>query len=304
MKRNLWVFFLLLTVSISCIWIWNATSASEAEKTATKPTKKVEKKKKEKKRDTSKSADIQDRDQQDKDKKKQSEKGSMDKDKLQPNDPDRSKKSSKKEPITPAVIYQGPKNIKQIALTFDDGPDGTYTPEILDILRKKRVYATFFVIGKEVRKHPKVAKKIVKENHVIASHTWDHPFLPKLSNERINGELDRNYREVYKYTGKKMSLLRPPYGATKGIEKKLAQKGYRIINWNVDSRDWTRPSPSMIQQTVLNGGKAGSIILLHSGGGDRSRTVAALPGLIDKLRQQGYQFTTVDRLIGISPYRN
>ncbi|WP_176392132.1 polysaccharide deacetylase family protein [Marininema halotolerans] len=315
MNRKLWGFSLFLVIFIGVIWMWNGSTDAQEEKSAFSPKSSEQKQAPsqpiEKKRGQASSKPVEQPEEKPKKtppEKKETQEPAKDKqqpsDKADsPDDPDQVDHSNDRSASTPRVVYQGPSTSKQVAITFDDGPDGKYTPQILDILQQKQVAATFFVIGQEVRKHPAVAKRIVNENHIIANHTWDHSYLPKLSESRIIGELNRNYREVYKTTGKKMSLMRPPYGATKGIEKNLYQQGYQIINWDIDSRDWTMPSPVTIQQKVFAHVKSGSIILLHSGGGDRSRTVRALPGLIDKLRNQGYQFTTVDRLIGVSPYR-
>lgn len=205
----------------------------------------------------------------------------------------------------PVVVYQGPNEKKRVALTFDDGPDRTYTPQVLNILKGEQVPATFFVVGKEVSRNGDVAKRIVSEGHVIANHTWSHLYLPNLPDKRVEGELDRAVQAVKKATGKEMSLMRPPYGAVKGKEERITHIGHRIINWDVDTNDW---KPGRTSQQILAAVKGhtvpGSIVLMHSGGGNRSATVQALPEIIRYLKQQGYEFVTVDQLLDVPAYIN
>ncbi|MFD1426674.1 peptidoglycan/xylan/chitin deacetylase (PgdA/CDA1 family) [Kroppenstedtia sanguinis] len=214
------------------------------------------------------------------------------------------KKEEKKADL-PVVVYQGPNKKKRVALTFDDGPDRIYTPQILDILKREKVAATFFVVGKEVNRNGDMAQRIVSEGHVIANHTWNHLQLPRQSDKLVDAELIRTVQAVKKATGKEMSLMRPPYGAVKGKEKRIAQTGHRIINWDVDTNDW-RPgrSSQQILATVKEQVVPGSIVLMHSGGGNRSATVQALPQIIRDLKQQGYEFVTVDQLLDIPAYIN
>ncbi len=211
---------------------------------------------------------------------------------------------SRKHPA-PLVIYHGPKQEKKVALTFDDGPDPVYTPKILDILRKKKVPGTFFVVGREVKAYPEITVQIAAEGHVLANHTWNHAYLPDLKKKEVKEELVRTAQVVEKLTGREMELMRPPYGAVAGQEKEVAHNGYRMINWDVDSLDWKgRRTPAQILQTVKSQVQPGSIILLHSGGGNRSATVKTLPLLIDQLQAKGYSFVTVDELIGVPAYRS
>lgn len=186
--------------------------------------------------------------------------------------PSKTRPKKENKPITPQIIYRGAKKEKVVALTFDDGPDSTYTPEVLNILREKGILATFFVLGKMVRSHPDITLRIVKEGHTIANHSWSHAYLPKLKGKQIEKELMQTHREVKRLTGMDMSLHRAPYGAVKGVEKRIADHGYRIIHWDVDSWDWKSGRNS---RDILNGVKKqvqpGSIVLLHSAGGDPVR---------------------------------
>ena len=202
-----------------------------------------------------------------------------------------------------ATYYQGSTKEKKIALTFDDGPDSTYTKQVLDILKQHQVPATFFVIGNQVHRHPDVMKRIVDEGHVVANHTWSHPNLMKVSDTKVRQEITKTYQAVEKVTGKKMAMLRPPYGAVKGKEKVIQQMGISVIQWDIDTLDW-KPgqTPDQIIKSVVHHVSPGSIVLQHSGGGDRSATVQALPQLIQNLKQQGYQFVTVNELLDIPAY--
>ncbi|PTX51927.1 peptidoglycan/xylan/chitin deacetylase (PgdA/CDA1 family) [Melghirimyces profundicolus] len=212
-------------------------------------------------------------------------------------------KETKGKRIPSGVVYHGPKKKKRVAITFDDGPDSVHTPAILKILRKEEVSATFFVVGRAVQQHPEMTVRIAAEGHVLANHTWNHAYLPALSGKQIDAELDKTQRAVKRLTGREMALMRPPYGAVKGKEKRIARKGYRIINWDVDSVDWKHGrSHQQVISSVKAQVKPGSIILLHNGGGDRSATVRALPELIRHLKQKGYRFVAVDELMGVPAY--
>lgn len=202
-----------------------------------------------------------------------------------------------------ATYYQSPTKEKKIALTFDDGPDATYTGQVLDILKQQQVSATFFVIGNQVPRHPEVVKRIVNEGHVIASHTWSHPNLVKENDAKVRQEITKTYQIVEKLTGKKMAMLRPPYGAVKGKEKLIHQMGISVIQWDIDTLDWEPgQTPDRIFQNVVQHASPGSIVLQHSGGGNRSATVQALPRLIQQLKKEGYQFVTVNELLDIPAY--
>lgn len=217
--------------------------------------------------------------------------------------PEQEKKE--KETVSSAIVYQGPQDKKRVALTFDDGPDRRYTPQVLDILKGEQVPATFFVVGKEVNQNRDVARRIVSDGHVIANHTWSHVLLSSQPDKRVQGELVRTVQAVKKATGKEMSLMRPPYGAVEGKEQQVTQTGHRIINWDVDTNDW-KPgrSSQQILETVKGNVVPGSIVLMHSGGGNRSATVQALPEIIQHLKKQGYEFVTVDQLLDVPAYIN
>ena len=202
----------------------------------------------------------------------------------------------------------------KLALTFDDGPDPTWTPRILDVLREKNVPATFFVIGLDANKWPQLLRREYAEGHEIGNHTYSHPDWedPKLSVTQIRWELNLTERLIESVVGVKSLLFRPPYGidhqpdfAEEVAHLPIAQDmGYIIIGQKVDPDDWSLLSPGVplpaakIVENVLREAPKGNIVLLHDGGGDRSQTVAALPQLIDVLRARGYEFVSVPELIG------
>ena len=203
---------------------------------------------------------------------------------------------------------------KKLALTFDDGPDPTWTPKILDILKQKKVPAAFFVIGLDANKWPQLLRREYAEGHEIGNHTYTHPDWegPNLSATQIRWELNLTERLIESIVGAKSILFRPPFGidhepeyAEEVAHLPAAQDmGYLIIGQKVDPNDWSQESPGVpipaekILENILHEAPKGNIVLLHDGGGNRSQTLAALPKIIDTLRDQGYQFVSVADLIG------
>ncbi|WP_149400227.1 polysaccharide deacetylase family protein [Dictyobacter arantiisoli] len=204
-------------------------------------------------------------------------------------------------PTTPAqarVIGQGRSDLPKIALTFDDGPNPTYTPQVLSILAQHHVHATFFAIGNQVQSNPNLVKQAIGDGNVVEDHTWDHPDLTKLTPAAISKEVTSAADAVQKATGQRPGLLRPPYGSVNAtVRAQVAALNMTMVIWNVDTVDWSRPGVASIENTALNNAHNGSIILMHDGGGDRSQTVAALPHIITTLQQRGYQLVTVPDLL-------
>ncbi|HVZ91720.1 MAG TPA: glycosyltransferase [Rhizomicrobium sp.] len=202
----------------------------------------------------------------------------------------------------------------KVALTFDDGPDPEWTPQILDILSAKHVRATFFVIGENAEANPDLVERILREGHELGNHTFTHPNLADTPDEGVALELNATQRLVEALTGRSMRLFRPPYlgdaepSAADEIEPvEIAQKlGYITVGEHVDTEDWQLPSPATMIKTSMaeinspNPELRGNIILLHDSGGDRSRTVAVLGPLIDRLRAEGYSLVPVSELAGLS----
>ena len=197
-------------------------------------------------------------------------------------------------------IVHGPRTERKVALTFDDGPDLFITPQVLTVLRRENVKATFFLVGLRVHDYPGIVRRIAAEGHAIGNHTWDHRELPKLGLDALKSEANRTDAEIYRSVGIHPALIRPPYGSVNGpVIETLAHMGYRVVDWNVDSSDWRGLGRLQVEQNVLSNVHNGSIILQHSGGASRklNGTVEALPDIIRELRARGYQFVTVPELL-------
>lgn len=211
---------------------------------------------------------------------------------------------------TPYVIQRwGGQRPKELALTFDDGPDPVYTPKILDILKREHVSATFFVVGLHGEANPNLLRRIVQEGHEIGSHTFTHPDLSLVTRRQFSLELNATQRLIEGDTGTRTLLFRPPFAEDvepetpdqAGIVEQASRLGYYISGMGIDPNDWRRPGVQNIVSQTIAQAKAGNgqVILLHDSGGNRDQTVAALPLIIEKLRAQGYSFTTVSQLAGI-----
>ena len=200
-----------------------------------------------------------------------------------------------------------------VALTFDDGPDGRWTPKILKILKDKQAPATFFVIGQNMARFPGLVQREVAQGEMVGSHTWTHPNIGETAPAQTNVELNATQRLFETLTGHSMRLFRPPFfgDAEPSTPKEVAplleaqKRGYLTVGLRIDPDDWKKPDPAAIVSTTLSrladtGPRAGQIVLLHDSGGDRSRTVQALPVLIDQLRAHGYTLVSVDQLAGMS----
>jgi peptidoglycan-N-acetylglucosamine deacetylase len=186
---------------------------------------------------------------------------------------------------------------KVVALTFDDGPYLQWTEQILDILKKEKIKATFFVIGNNLKAYPQIAKKVVAEGHAIGNHTWHH-WYHKMSPEVAAKEIENTTKLIYDVTGVKTSLFRPPGGfLNNGVANYAKQKKYLVAMWAADSKDYSRPGVDKMVNNVMKEVRNGGMILMHDGGGDRSQTVKAVPILISKLKKQGYKFVTVGELL-------
>jgi peptidoglycan/xylan/chitin deacetylase (PgdA/CDA1 family)/GT2 family glycosyltransferase len=200
---------------------------------------------------------------------------------------------------------------RTIALTFDDGPDPTWTPRILDVLRAHHVHATFFVVGTAAIDHPDLIQRIVAEGHEIGVHTLTHADLGSAPEWRRQFEIQGAQQAIAGITGKTASLLRPPYSSendavtdgTWSAMRSAAAEGYLTVLSTVDSEDWRRPGASAIERNLTPSGTKGQVLLLHDGGGDRDQTVAALDSALTRLSQQGYRMTSVGDALGIASMR-
>ncbi|MBX7223040.1 MAG: glycosyltransferase [Blastocatellia bacterium] len=212
---------------------------------------------------------------------------------------------------SPFVIDRwGGKDRHKIALTFDDGPDPVYTPQILDVLRQNQVPATFFVIGSNASSNPALLDRMVAEGHEIGSHTFTHPNISVITEAQLNLELNSTQRLIESRTGRRTLLFRPPYAEDVEPENpeqvapllSVGAMGYYTIGMQIDPDDWKNPGVGTILNEVVKQTEAGqgNVVLLHDSGGDRSQTVAALPLIIKALRAKGYQFVPVSNLLGVS----
>jgi peptidoglycan/xylan/chitin deacetylase (PgdA/CDA1 family) len=198
-----------------------------------------------------------------------------------------------------APFAAGDPGHRDIAITFDDGPDPRYTGGILDVLADRAVPATFFCVGLNVAGHPDLVARVVADGHEVGNHTWSHAYLPELTGDEVARQIDATNAALTAVTGRVPVLMRPPYGArTPDALDRIAAAGMTTVVWDVDPGDWARPGPQKIIDNTVAQVAAGSIILLHDGGGDRAATVAALPGLVDGLRSRGYRFVPLPQLLG------
>ncbi len=191
---------------------------------------------------------------------------------------------------TARVAYQP---AKIIALTFDDGP-GVYTPKILAILKAKGVKATFFAIGRQVPAYPSITRALASAGMSVQNHTWNHPNLARAGTATIRSEISRTDDAIKAVTGVRPTCVRPPGGVYDAAVITLAAQGrHRVVNWSIDPRDWSMPGAAAIRSRVLNYAANNGIVIMHDGGGNRSQTVTALPGIINGLRAEGYWFVTL-----------
>jgi peptidoglycan/xylan/chitin deacetylase (PgdA/CDA1 family) len=198
----------------------------------------------------------------------------------------------------PDFVLNGPRGRKVVALTFDDGPS-EFTPQVLDILRRDRVRATFFVIGGSVAGREALLRRELEQGNVIGNHTFTHINTAGAGPE-VAGQLDRTSAAIKKATNFTPCLFRPPFGSKSTQSVALARsKGMQTVEWDVDTSDYERPASFNIVQRVLGGVKPGSIVLMHDGGGPRDQSVAALPKIIKGLRAKGYRFVTLDELLSV-----
>ncbi len=215
---------------------------------------------------------------------------------------------------TPYVVRRTGNKPGYVALTFDDGPDPQWTPQILSILKAKKVPATFFVIGQNALAHPFLLSQIISDGSEVGSHTFTHPNLALASPKTAQLELNATRRLVEAYTGRSLRLFRAPYfsdaeasTADELAAALIAQKnGYTNIGLHVDPHDWKQQSADSISKSTIAQIESATpentqqIVLLHDGGGDRSQTLAALPQIIDQLQAKGYKFVAVSELAGLT----
>jgi peptidoglycan/xylan/chitin deacetylase (PgdA/CDA1 family) len=198
-------------------------------------------------------------------------------------------------------VWEAGRQHREIALTFDDGP-GPYTPQVLAVLEREDVPATFFEIGNQERYFGASTNQIVAHDFVIGDHTFTHPQLNTLSSGDQQAQIFNQTKAIARYGAPFPRLFRPPYGNWNSTTISLLHR-YKMLMvlWTLDTNDWQRPGTQAIVHRVLAGARPGAIVLMHDGGGDRSETVAALPTIIKDLRQRGYRLVTVPQLLVDNP---
>jgi cellulose synthase/poly-beta-1,6-N-acetylglucosamine synthase-like glycosyltransferase/peptidoglycan/xylan/chitin deacetylase (PgdA/CDA1 family)/spore germination protein YaaH len=209
-------------------------------------------------------------------------------------------------PVYTTISHQGKGQPDEVALSFDDGPDSDWTPAILDILKARGVKASFFMVGDRMEEHPELVERILREGHEIGVHTYTHPNLAEVSDERARLEFNATQRLIETITGHSTFLFRPPYNADSRphapaelVPVKVAQQlGYLTVASDIDPEDWSRPGTEVIVRRVREQRGQGNVILLHDAGGNRGETVAALPLIIDYLQERGDRIVSLSRLLG------
>jgi peptidoglycan/xylan/chitin deacetylase (PgdA/CDA1 family) len=186
----------------------------------------------------------------------------------------------------------------QVALTFDDGPDPTWSGPIMEVLADYDVPATFFVLGTSVIRWPEIALDMVQAGHSVQNHSWNHPALTGLGDAAVVEELSKASVAIEEATTVAPTCMRPPYGAVDARVEQLALTvGLDTVRWNVDPSDYQQPPPAQMVANVANAADVAEggplVVLLHDGGGTRQQTLAALPAIIDTLLERDYEFVTI-----------
>jgi peptidoglycan-N-acetylglucosamine deacetylase len=186
-----------------------------------------------------------------------------------------------------------------IAMTFDDGPQEKLTPKLLDLLAQHHIKATFFVIGQNAAEYPDIVARAAREGHEIGNHSWSHPNLGKMSDESVRKQLRQTDDAIKQATGKRPTLMRPPYGSLSTRQKQWIHDefGYQIILWDVDPLDWKRPGPAVVTNRILKETRPGSIVLSHD---IHPGTIEAMPETLNQLEAKGFKFVTVSELIAMA----
>ena len=193
-----------------------------------------------------------------------------------------------------------------VALTFDDGPCHPYTEQLLGILDREGIRATFFMVGNNVRREPNLAAEVASR-HAVGNHTFTHPHLTWSRPRTIRDELQRGQEAVHDATGTLPNLFRTPHGwYGPQVISTAAELGFRCVGWSVMAWDWNRPPSDVIRHRILRGVRPGGVTLLHDGQdtdafpkADRSHTIAAVPDIVRSLKESGYRFLTLPELMAL-----
>jgi peptidoglycan-N-acetylglucosamine deacetylase len=192
---------------------------------------------------------------------------------------------------------------RQLALTFDDGPNDPHTLRLLEVLERHRARATFFLIGRFVQQRPDIVGEIIKAGHALGNHTFTHPLLIFKPEPEIRRELVSCQDAVQDATGKPTNLFRPPFGGRRPAVLRIARElGMRPVMWNVTGYDWNAPPAAEIERKISGKIRGGDVILLHDGGhkqmgADRSQTILATDHLIERYKKEGHEFVTIPQML-------
>jgi len=196
-----------------------------------------------------------------------------------------------------------PRGNRQLALTYDDGPNAPHTLRLLEVLARQSVHATFFLIGSRVQERPDIAREIAAAGHVVGNHTFTHPLLTFKDAAEIRRELSQTRSAVQDAIGEHSNLFRPPFGGRRPEVFRIAHElGLQPVMWNVTGYDWNAPPAEVIETKVAKQIRGGGVILLHDGGhkamgADRSQTVLATDRLIARYKSEGYEFVTISQMM-------
>ncbi|MEC3906102.1 polysaccharide deacetylase family protein [Tamlana sp. 2201CG12-4] len=190
---------------------------------------------------------------------------------------------------------------KRVAITFDDGPNNKFTPQILELLKTYNAKATFFCTGKQIEQHPNILKNIANDGHTIGNHSYAHsPYFDFYGKQKVITEIEKTNNLIESSVGKKSTLFRPPYGVTNpSISKAVKDTKHHVIGWNIRSLDTVKNSDQKILNRIIRRLSPGAVILLHD---SKEITVSVLEQLLLFLQQNGYQSTTIDALFNIEAY--
>ena len=196
------------------------------------------------------------------------------------------------------------RGMKQIALTYDDGPNDPHTLRLLEILAAHNVQATFFLIGRFVRQRPDIVREVVKAGHIVGNHTFTHPLLTLKSGADVRQELCDCRSSLQDAIGEHSNLFRPPFGGRRPAVLRIVRAlGLQPVMWNVTGYDWNAPPSSMIVKKCASQIRGGDVVLLHDGGhkqmgADRSQTVLATNSFIKRYKAEGHEFVTIPQMMG------
>lgn len=202
-----------------------------------------------------------------------------------------------------------PRGSRQLALTYDDGPNDPHTLRLLEVLAKHNVLATFFLIGRYVEQRPDLAREVVQAGHTVGNHTFTHPLLILQSEPEIRRQLTRCKAALQDAVGQHSNLFRPPFGGRRPAVLHIAREiGLQPVMWNVTGYDWNAPPAAAIERKVASHIRGGNVILLHDGGhkqlgSDRSQTVIATDHLLTRYKSEGFEFVTIPKMMAESATR-